>query len=881
MGPEVVVGVCLPRGPDLVVALLAVLRAGGAYLPLDPDYPQARLAFMTADGGAALVVTAGGCPDAGTGARVLRVDDPEEARRVLSFPVVPPPGAVLAGQLAYVIYTSGSTGRPKGVMVTHDALLNYLAWAQRAYCGGKPASAVLHSSVAVDFSLTLLWLPLLTGGCVACGEALATGEWQEPPDAGPGAGSFVKLTPGQLALASNLRQVPTGAGTVIVGGEQLAFETLRTAQGLIGDAVVVNEYGPTETTIGSVAYTVPPVPAGAAGPVPIGGPIANTRVYVLDGRLRPVPVGVVGELFIGGRGVARGYLGRPELTAERFVPDPFGPGGGRLYRSGDLVRWRPGGVLEFVGRRDQQVKVRGYRVELGEAEVALRSHPRVREAVVVARAGGPGGVRLAGYVTAAPGGARLSGQELRGWLRGLLPEYMVPSVVMVVDGLPLSPSGKVDRGALPEPEPEAGAGFVAPRPGAEELVAGVWAEVLGVGRVGAHDNFFDLGAESVQVAKVVNRLQALAGEVIHIAAAFDAPTVAELSAYLSKHYPAFGVITDSVESASPVGATSGTTIQAEPISAESIEDTTEFFRRLYRRSTRLVPEEKLPRIVFVLAAPRTGSTLLRVMLGGHSKLFAPPELELLGFGTLLDRQAALSGREFWTAEGPARALVELEGLSAQEAKDEMALMARDGVTVDRFYRRLITSSGATLVDKTGRYVLAQGCIERAEDLCSDPFYIHLVRDPRAVIASYLDMHIDRLLGGPEYLSQRQLAEITWIVAERNIMSFLNDIPARRKWLIRYEGLVVRPESEMRSLSAAAGIKYEPQMVLPYEDLGGRMVDGLYSDSRMLGDPKFGTYRAIETSPVERWRFQKFDHQLSLQAVELAGELRYDLSQRKD
>ena len=453
---------------------------------------------------------------------------------------------------------------------------------------------------------------------------------------------------------------------------------------------------------------------------------------------------------------------------------------------GDLVRWRPGGVLEFVGRRDQQVKVRGYRVELGEAEVALRSHPRVREAVVVARAGGPGGVRLAGYVTAAPGGARLSGQELRGWLRGLLPEYMVPSVVMVVDGLPLSPSGKVDRGALPEPEPEAGAGFVAPRPGAEELVAGVWAEVLGVGRVGAHDNFFDLGAESVQVAKVVNRLQALAGEVIHIAAAFDAPTVAELSAYLSKHYPAFGVITDSVESASPVGATSGTTIQAEPISAESIEDTTEFFRRLYRRSTRLVPEEKLPRIVFVLAAPRTGSTLLRVMLGGHSKLFAPPELELLGFGTLLDRQAALSGREFWTAEGPARALVELEGLSAQEAKDEMALMARDGVTVDRFYRRLITSSGATLVDKTGRYVLAQGCIERAEDLCSDPFYIHLVRDPRAVIASYLDMHIDRLLGGPEYLSQRQLAEITWIVAERNIMSFLNDIPARRKWLIRYE-----------------------------------------------------------------------------------------------
>ena len=228
VGPEVVVGVCLPRGPDLVVALLAVLRAGGAYLPLDPDYPPARLAFMTADGGAALVVTAGGCPDAGTGARVLRVDDPEEARRVLSFPVVPPPGAVLAGQLAYVIYTSGSTGRPKGVMVTHDALLNYLAWAQRAYCGGKPASAVLHSSVAVDFSLTLLWLPLLTGGCVACGEALATGEWQEPPLRGDRS-PFADVTPGQLMLASEVRQAPTTAKTVVVGSEQLTAEMLRAA----------------------------------------------------------------------------------------------------------------------------------------------------------------------------------------------------------------------------------------------------------------------------------------------------------------------------------------------------------------------------------------------------------------------------------------------------------------------------------------------------------------------------------------------------------------------------------------------------------------------------------------------------------------------------
>lgn len=261
--------------------------------------------------------------------------------------------------------------------------------------------------------------------------------------------------------------------------------------------------------------------------MPIGRPVDNTRVYVVDSRWQLVPVGVAGELLVGGAGVARGYLGRPELTAECFVPDLFGGGGGRLYRTGDVVRWRADGELEFLGRRDDQVKVRGYRVELGEIEVALRSHPRVRDAVAVVREDVPGDRRLAGYVTAE--GAVPSAAELRAWLRGVLPEYMVPSAVVVVDGLPLSPSGKVDRRALPVPAAEPGAGFVAPRAGVEELVAGVWAEVLGVERVGAHDNFFDLGGHSLLAVRALNQLRKVTDKDIPLILMFESSNVAELA----------------------------------------------------------------------------------------------------------------------------------------------------------------------------------------------------------------------------------------------------------------------------------------------------------------------------------------------------------------
>ncbi|NXY98117.1 amino acid adenylation domain-containing protein [Streptomyces sp. BR123] len=546
--PDDTVGVLLDRGPELVAALLGIWRAGAAYLPIDPGYPDERIGYMLGDTGTRLVVTqarhAGRFSDGAASVGAVVVDDPAE-RTALATAEAPLPAAYDLDQLAYVIYTSGSTGRPKGVLIGHRGLANYLAWTAGAYASAGTGGAPLFSSVAFDLGVPDLYAPLMTGQAVHLlpqdldtadlGALLAEG--------GPYA--FVKLTPGHLDLLSRQltpEQIRGLAGLVIAAGDSFTHrlaERWAAAAGPDGTRLAA-EYGPTEITVGNSAYFLP-ADGAARGPVttelvPIGRAIPNTTMYVLDEQLRPLPVGVPGEVWIGGTGLARGYAGRPDLTAERFLPDPYGAPGSRIYRTGDIARVLPDGNLDFVARTDHQVKLRGYRIEPGEIEAALTAHPGVAEAVALVREDSPGDKQLVAYLVPAPGAEDqdLAPAALKDRLAATLPAYLIPSAYLRLPALPLTANGKLDRRALPAPGREATAvgEHVEARDAAEAAIAAVWAEVLGLEQVGVHDNYFDLGGDSIRAVSLVGALRQ-AGWETSVRDVFEHRTVARLRAALA------------------------------------------------------------------------------------------------------------------------------------------------------------------------------------------------------------------------------------------------------------------------------------------------------------------------------------------------------------
>ncbi|BBJ42889.1 hypothetical protein SSPO_056070 [Streptomyces antimycoticus] len=517
VGPERLVALALPRSADLVIAALAVLKAGGGYLPVDPGDPADRLAHVLTDAAPVLVLTrseiAPGLPE--TAAPVRLLDQPSDE----PAPAVPAGQRWHAQSPAYVIYTSGSTGRPKGVVVEHRSFAQYLDYAAEAY-PSLGERALLHSPVSFDMAVTSLFGPLTTGGCVQVAELEQPAEGRVRP-------AFCKVTPSHLPLLAGVDPECSPTRELVIGGEQLLGEALAPWRAAHPDVAVVNEYGPTEATVGCAVLRLEPGEETPSGAVPIGRPTPNTRLYVLDAGLRPAPRGAVGELYIGGGQLARGYLGRPALTAARFVADPFGAPGGRLYRTGDLARWNADGQLEYLGRVDEQVKVRGYRVELGEIEAALARDPEVGRATVVLRGDEGAGKRLAAYLVPAAGSG-LDTAAVRERLAAAVPDYMVPAAFMVLDELPLNANGKVDRKALPAPDyhPRDWSG---PRTPQEEILCGLFREALGLDVVGIHDSFFDLGGDSIMSMGLVNRIRSAFGVKLGMRTVLTAPTVAELA----------------------------------------------------------------------------------------------------------------------------------------------------------------------------------------------------------------------------------------------------------------------------------------------------------------------------------------------------------------
>ncbi|MBZ4421311.1 non-ribosomal peptide synthetase, partial [Myxococcus sp. RHSTA-1-4] len=526
------VGVCLPRSAELIIALLGILKAGGAYVPLDPEYPSERLALMASDASVHVILSRSSlAPRLPTGSWTpLHLDVLTEVWP--SLPSHPPERDVGPEDLAYIVFTSGSTGRPKGVCAPQRGVLRLVLDTNYVQLG--PDDVLLQfAPVAFDASTFEIWGALLNGARLAIYSKGAAGldelgaflEAEQVNTVWMTTGLFHHFVELGLPGTSHVRRLFTGGEVLSVPHARKALEALPRTQ-------VFNFYGPTEnTTFTSYHPMQGALPADDAGSVAIGRPITGTRVYVLDEQGRPVPPGEVGELYTAGTGIAWGYWNRPELTAERFLPDFLSTTPGeRMYSTGDLVRERPDGALEFIGRRDHQVKVRGFRIELGEVEAALRQHPEVREAAVVVHADVSGGKRLVAYVAAA-----VSASVLREHLRELLPAHMVPSAFIVLEALPLSPTGKVDRQALPAPRdlPQDDPSFVPPMAGLEETVAAVWAELLGLEAVSATADFFELGGHSLLATRAISRLREVLQQPVPLRALFDRPTLRAFCAGLS------------------------------------------------------------------------------------------------------------------------------------------------------------------------------------------------------------------------------------------------------------------------------------------------------------------------------------------------------------
>lgn len=531
VGPDSLVGLCVERSPEMVVGILGILKAGAGYVPLDPTYPRERLSLMVQNANVFVLLTQSHLLDAlppHNGPRLFldsdwdiiakeRTDNP--ARRTTP------------DNLAYVIYTSGSTGEPKGVMIPHRGLVNYLSWCSEAYDVAKGCGALVHSSFAFDLTITSLFSPLMVGrtvflvddGIENLVEALLARDNY----------SLVKITPAHLRALAELMPEDQVAGRVralVIGGEALRMENLTFWRRHAPATRLINEYGPTETVIGCCVYEVKAEDA-TFGPVPIGSPIANTQLYVLDENLQPIDNGLTGELYIGGDGVGLGYLNRRELTDDRFIPDPFSRDGhARLYRTGDLARLSSEGILDYLGRIDNQVKVKGFRIELDEVETILRKCPGVRDCAVLAREDATGEKRLIAYVVCDQHDGKMD--ELRAFMKAKLPDFMVPTTFIRMDLLPLTTNGKVDRKALPAPERRSNdcqqERSSVTHTAAEQKLMKIWAEVLKLERVGLHDNFFDLGGDSILGTLILARA-AQAGVKISPRQLFEHQTIAELS----------------------------------------------------------------------------------------------------------------------------------------------------------------------------------------------------------------------------------------------------------------------------------------------------------------------------------------------------------------
>ncbi len=642
-----------------------------------------------------------------------------------------------------------------------------------------------------------------------------------------------------------------------------------------------NLYGPTEAAVDVTWWEC--LPEKREDPIPIGWPVANTDIQILDETLQPVADGERGEICIGGVQVARGYLNKPDLTSECFIESP-GDSGQRIYRTGDLGCKRDDGAFEFIGRIDFQVKLRGIRTEPGEIELHLEKHTSVKQAVVLVREDKPGNQKLVAYLVMYPG-KRLAIAEMRDFVEASLPEHMIPSVFMAMKELPLTVSGKVDRKALPVPgreRPVLDRPYIAASSALEKYLSVLWQTELDIDQIGIQDRFFDLGGTSLQAAAVIGQIQKDLGEFIYVLTLFESPTISAYAQFLERDYPVavqekFGELTSVSDAATGAADTPGKI----------------GLREIYRMETCIValPEQieasvnnrKNPPAIFILAPPRSGTTLMRVMLAGHPGLFAAAELQLLGFNTLQERKTAYSGKYKLWREGTIRAIMEIKSCDADQATVIMSEYEDSNLTTQEFFGVLQGWLGdRMLVDKSPSYGLDILSLKKAEADFDQPLYIHLVRHPYAMVKSFERYHMEQVLYLREQpFTSRQLGELVWLKTHQNIVDFLGNVPQKRYFRVRFEDLVKDPSTVMGTLCQTLGLNFDEGLVNPYSDIKNKMVDGLHKVSIPMGDTNLLTHKSINPKVAESWQGVTKDNFLSKQTWELAVCLGYDLPDGPD
>ncbi len=889
---ESLVVICLERSLEMIIGILGVLKAGAAYVPIDPAYPDSRKEFIIKDTKSNIILTQhhlkGNFSQSGTSVVCLDTYADKLADKKTCSPIVD----ITAENLVYVIYTSGSTGQPKGVQIEHQSVTNLIK-GQIKYVQHPVKRFLFTYSFAFDGSVLLIWWTLLQGATLVIAEKDTEKDVQKLANTIQEEEISHLLTfPSlySLLLEQNDAKKLKSLESVSLAGEIFPAKLARKHQNILPHTTLLNQYGPTEATVGATIYRVPP--NFAATKVPIGQSIEDVCIYVLNQDLQKTKIGEQGEIYIGGNGLARGYLNRAKLSQEKFISNPFSSKkSDRLYKTGDLGRILPDGNLDFLGRADYQIKLRGYRIELAEIETTLAHHPLVRDVVVDVQGNTEADKKLIAYFTL-NGEEKLSIQQIRRFLLQKLPEYMVPAVFKELKEMPIATSGKIDRKALPTistERPDLEQELKSSENHVQDWLTQLWKEVLDIEEIGIEDKFFELGGNSLQAGSFIGKVQDTLKETVFVVSLFESPTIKEYAEFLEKNYPEGLRHIPLTPKCNTNLIKSPTLLQPSYLNqllGDKKKDKKNLQDQDFSHFKSLIPhylapsttvEKKNPPAIFLLSPPRSGSTLLRVMLAGHPDLFAANELQLLHFENLKQWQQAYSGKFSLWSEGTIKAVAELKNCSAQQAKAVINTYAEQGFTSKDFYRELqILAKDRIILDKSPSYATDIAVLRKAENDFENAIFIHLTRHPYSMVRSFAKMHMDQVmfLQSNEYDAE-QIGELIWQESHQNIATFLEGIPAHRQASLLYEDLVSNPEQAIRQVCAQIGLSFHPDMLRPYDNAEKKMMDGLYADSKAMGDPNFVKYGKIIANKAEEWKKVATDNFLHQQTWKLAEKLGYN------
>lgn len=868
-----IVAVIGSRNFGSMVGMLGILLKGAVMMPIDHDLPERRIKQMLQEVDVKFLLAVGPQslhdawrpeklpvlyidPVYGTLDTVVRQSPHPRPEPAEGDPECPPLEAISPEAPAYIFFTSGTTGTPKAILGAHKGISHFLAWQRKAFDIDREDRCAQLIGFSFDAMLRDIFLPL-TSGATLC----LPGTRDALPDH--------VLTWLEQERISVLHSVPSLIQTWLANTPKgLSLQTLRylflsgepLSETLVAKwrqtfpqsaCEIVNLYGPTETTMIKTFYRVPRTGVNP-GIQPAGKPLPETQLLVVDEENHPCPIGETGEILVRTPFRTLGYINAPEEQQRRFIKNPFrADPHDVLYRTGDFGRYRSDGTLEILGRLDDQVKIRGVRVEPQEIEVLLEQHPSIWQVVVNCSENNAGGKQLIAYIRPKKGEI-LESRHLRDFLQELLPPAMIPARFVMVEAFPLTPYGKVDRQALAAMNDNwrDTTQYTAPTTDLERWLVTLWQEMLQRDRIGIHDNFFELGGDSIKAAQVINVIQEHLQEVVHIVSIFDAQTVAELAEYLRKHYDRALAGVFETETL-PLSESADRRITMADVGR--FQQFITPYRDRRNHDSRTCP--KNPAAIFILSPPRSGSTLLRVLLGGHPHIFAPPELKLLSFPTLAERRTAFSGNQSFALEGLLRAIMEIKECSAEHARHIMQQYEDQGLSSQQLYLLLQQWIGdKMLVDKSTNYALESAILQRAEKIFEQPLYIHLLRHPCGMIHSFEKIKLDQVFFRYEHsFSRCELAELIWLVSHQNILDFFEHIPQHRRYVVKFEELVSHPRPIIEEICQFLHIEFFPEMLQPYRNPKQRMTDGLYDVSRMLGDPKFHTYQRIEAHVADAWK----------------------------